>query len=86
MLCDSSENLSPILFDLAQSRSSLCNIDLELGNTSFTQVIHEYETKNYLCQHPVLIGGTAIEIGDMYRAKSLIDMASQSYLFSYGNQ
>jgi hypothetical protein len=82
MLCDSPQNLSITLLTLAQSRSSLCNIDIELANTSFTQIIQEYETKNYLCQYPVLIGGSAIEIGDMYQAKSLIDMASQSYLFS----
>ncbi|CAF1175776.1 unnamed protein product [Rotaria sordida] len=82
ILCDSPQNLSITLLNLAQSISSLCNIELELANTSFTQIIQEYEIKNYLCQHPVLIGGCAIEIGDKYRAKDLIDMALKSYLFS----
>lgn len=82
-LCDSAQKISMILFNLAQILSSFCNINIELANTSFMQIIEEYESKDYLCQYPVLIGGSAIEIGDMYRAKGLMDMESKSYLFAW---
>lgn len=82
-LCDSPVKLSLTLFNLAQCQLNFCNIDPELGNASFTQLMEEYEAKDYVCQHSVLLGSFAIEIGDMYREQNLLDMASKSYLFSY---
>ncbi|CAF1277766.1 unnamed protein product [Didymodactylos carnosus] len=82
ILCDSAQKLSLTLLNIGQSRTSLCDVDLELTHTPFIQLIQEYEAKDYRCQHSVLIGGSAIEVGDMYRKKGLVHMASNCYLFA----
>ncbi|CAF1339462.1 unnamed protein product [Adineta steineri] len=82
-LCDSPQSLSLELLNIAQGRVSLCAINDELAQATFDNLCQEYKRKSYQCQYAALIGGNAIDIGDMYRDKNLLSMAHKCYLFAY---
>lgn len=82
-LCDSLQPLSLVLLNAAQGRVCLCGVTDELAYTTFENLRQDYEQKHYYCQHPSLIGGNAIDIGDMYRKKDSLSPAYNCYFFAY---
>lgn len=82
-LSDSLQPLSIELLNIGQGRVCLCGVTDELAYTTFENLRQEYEQKHYYCPHPTLIGGNAIDIGDMHRKKGFLSLAYSCYLFAY---